>query len=174
MVSKTYEYPLVLRLEALRDSRDRAALAKLRRGLGKQLGTPEMYPFVVPYLPDNKADQSACFLVASLFALNPLPAQRGVSFGNVWRQVWGHRDRSDSIEKRFTALLSCDRDDLAGHLRHAVALAKNDGVPIDFHRLLRDVRSWDHPDRWVQLSWARDFWQQERQDNTAQQQGEQS
>jgi len=160
------EHPLVTRLENLRDSNDRAALARLRRGLGKEMGTPEMYPYVVPFLPAYPQGQESCFLVAALFATHPLPSPRGTSFGASFRRVWEESGRSDSTEKRFTALLSADEEDLGGHLRHAVSLAKSKNTPIDFHSLLYDLRNWSHPDRFVQLRWARDFWRAEKADKS--------
>jgi hypothetical protein len=39
-------YPLIEQLEKLTVKPDRAALAKLRRGLGKSLGSAEMYPLI--------------------------------------------------------------------------------------------------------------------------------
>jgi CRISPR system Cascade subunit CasB len=154
------EHPLVTRLEKLRDAKDRAALAKLRHGIGKRMGTPEMFPYVVPYLPKSQRGQEHCFLVASLFAMHPAESSRDVSLGKVFRLM---SLNSESIEKRFTSLLSADPDDIGGHLRHAVSLARSHGIPIDYHRLIHDLRNWDHPDRFVQLSWAKDFWGYEKQ-----------
>lgn len=156
------EHPLVTRLENLREKDDRAALARLRRGIGRRMGAPEMYPYVVPFLPDSTWKQGLYFLVASLFALHPAPARRGTSMGEVFRAMKGE---SDSIERRFVSLLSADVEDIGGHLRHAVSLAKSRGIAIDYHRLLSDLLSWDHDERFVQLRWARDFWGNESQNN---------
>lgn len=154
------DHPLVTRLERLRDAKDRAAMAKLRRGLGKKGGTPEMYPYVVPYLPvDDNKDAERYFLVASLFAMHPAPAARGLSIGKVFRAM---SEGSASIEKRFTNLLAADADDIAGHLRQAVSLAKSKGVAVDYHQLLHDLSRWNRRDRRVQLNWARDFWGYEK------------
>lgn len=165
------EYPLITRLEQLRDEQDRAALARLRRGLGKRMGTPEMFSYIVPYLPESSRDQENYFLIASLFAMHPAKALRGVSLGSVFRSIW---EDSDSIEKRFTNLLSSDSEDIGDHLRHAVSLAKSKGVPIDYHRLLYDLTYWNHPDYFVQLAWARDFYKNEKQDKDNEKKGEQS
>ena len=148
------EHPFVASLERLRDEKNRAALARLRRGLGKRMGTPEMFPYVVPYLPDSGRGQERFFLMASLFALHPAESSRGVSIGTALKQM----ERSESIEKRFTNLLAADPADIGGYLRHVVSLAKSQKIPIDYHRLFYDLLYWDHPDRFVQLAWARDFW----------------
>jgi CRISPR system Cascade subunit CasB len=152
------EHPFVSSLERLRDAKDRAALARLRRGLGKRIGTPAMFSYVVPYLPASESDKELYFLVASLFAMHPAASPRGVSLGAVFAKMWEENNRSDSIEKRFTNLLSADPADIGGHLRHAVSLAKSRDIPVDYHRLFYDMKYWDHPDRFVQLAWARDFW----------------
>ncbi len=161
------EHPLILRLEGLREKKDRAALAKLRRGLGKRMGTPQMYPYVVPYLPDFPQEQERYFLIASLFALHPEKSPRGVSIGKVFRRIWEESNRSDSIEKRFTTLLSADTEDIGGYLRHAISLAKSREVPVDYHRLLSDLNYWSHPDRFVQLAWAKDFWGSKKGDEVS-------
>lgn len=150
-------------LEALRDRKDRAALAKLRRGLGKKVPPATMYPYVVPFLPVDGRDHQSYFLVGALFALHPEAGPRGATFGAAFRRVWTESDRSDSVAKRFTGLLAADADDVGGHLRHAVSLAKSRGVPVDYHRLHRDLHYWDHPKRFVQLDWARDFWRTARE-----------
>src|ERR687886_2267464 len=59
---------------------DRAALAALRRGLGKAVGdAPEMYPYVVPALGDvDERQERPFYLIASLFALHPSIRSRDV------------------------------------------------------------------------------------------------
>ena len=141
----------------LRDKKDTAALAKLRRGLGKSKGKPEMYPYVVKFIEDGwKADERA-FLVASLFAFHPDPAPESVSMGHVFAGIQ-RVQQTDSIEKRFVRLLEADLEDLGHHLRQAIALAKSKQVTVNYHNLIHDLKYWDHDERFVQLAWARDFW----------------
>jgi len=148
---------LVEYLERLRDKKDTAALAKLRRGLGKTKGTPEMYPYVVRFIEDEwKADERA-FLVASLFALHPDPAPEDFSMGHVFSRIQ-RVQQTDSIEKRFVRLLEADIEDVGHHLRQAVTLAKSKQIAVDYHKLIRDLKYWDHDERFVQMAWARDFW----------------
>lgn len=166
-MKEDYENPFVKSLEKLSFNNDRAALAKLRRGLGKKEGTPEMYRYVVPFLdPEKTYDIKRYFLIASLFAMHPNPT-RGVSMGKVFTRMadLGANKKSKSIERRFEHLLSVDADDLDGHLRQAVSLAKSKGESIDFHQLFSDVKNWDHPEKYVQLRWARDFWGYEKNTN---------
>lgn len=163
-MSKSKESSFIKSLEKLYNDGDRAALAKLRRGLGRKGGTPEMYRYVVPYFdPERSYDTERYFLVASLFALHPDLAARGTNMGRVFRAM--KAEKSSSVEKRFENLLSVDVEDLAGHLRQAVSLAKSKGVCVDFHQLFSDIKNWNHPERFVQLQWARDFWGYEKETN---------
>ena len=154
---KLEESAFVKRLEGIRDDKDRAALAKLRRGLGKKMGTPEMYPYVVPFLPSTEWQHENYFLIASLFAFHPDPAPRGGTMGAVFRQV-GEGSKSESLEKRFIHLMSADSEDVGESLRHAISLARSKRVAVNYHQLLFDLNFWSHPDRFVQLRWAKDFW----------------
>lgn len=148
---------------------DLGALAALRRGLGHAPGdVPQMYPFVMPFLPEgmHPRDEDTYFLVAALFAWHQLDWAHDstpngdageTNFGASFRLLTQVTD-SGSIEKRFVALLNAHRDDLPEHLRHAVGLLKSKNVPVNWVRLLRDLRAWDHPARYVQRAWARSFW----------------
>ena len=160
------EERFVAYLQRLVDAEDRAPLASLRRGLGKPPGeAAEALRYVLPRIPQKGSlwDEDAYFLVGTLFALHQInwpsiddstqATSLGASFERLARKV-----ESDSIEKRFVALLNCHQDDLPTHLRHAVSLLKSKEIPIDWARLLRDVRGWNHPDRYVQRNWARAFW----------------
>lgn len=148
-----------------------AALAALRRGLGKELGTaPEMYPYVVPFLPDNTRSRQEMpyYLVAALFAWHQTdwPGANTPGLGGSlarlrFTQAETRNDKvepGDSVERRFVALLNANRDDLPDHLRQIIGLLRSSETPVSWLRLLQDIKGWDHPDRWVQRRWAREFW----------------
>ena len=162
-------------LESLADREDRGPLAMLRRGLGKPPGTVmEMYPYVAPWVPDNakRREENAYYLVAALFGLHPLnwridksrpayhPTNFGASYAQLKKDADGN-DRTTSAERRFVGLLNCHHDDLPDHLRHGVSLLSSRNIPVDWARLLSDLRHWDDPDRYVQRNWARSFWTSE-------------
>lgn len=144
---------------------DLGPLAALRRGSGKAPGTAaEMHPYVAAFATRCKTrwEEDVHYLVATLFAdwyqgkntiVRDPPRNLGASFAKLAQQV-----ESDSIEKRFVALLNSHRDDLPVHLRHAVSLLKSKEVPIDWRQLLRHMIRWDHEDRFVQRAWAKAFW----------------
>lgn len=169
-------WDLVGRLQRLvtPGNEDRAALAALRRSLGKQPGySAEVARIVQPVLPDDAsyARTEAHYLVASLFGLLPRhfdtpedPKPRWAQQGLGW-SLRGVRFREDGepdrgIERRFVALLDAEADALADHLRHLIKLAmsRDDGFALDFRRLLRDILAWDADDRRVQRQWAAGFW----------------
>lgn len=152
-------------LERLSDREERAALAALRRGLGKPAGdAAEMYPYVMPFMPDDagRRRQEAYFLVAALFAWHPMSwrdggqgrsRNLGASFARLAQQV-----ESGSIEGRFVALLNSHRDDLPQHLRHTIGLLRSRDVPVDWAQLLHDLQGWEWQSRSVQRAWASAFW----------------
>ncbi len=134
---------------------DRGALADLRSGLGKEPGEmARVHKHVVPHLPEKNYNDRWYYVTATLFGSFPRQ-QNGRSLGKAFRPL---RVKSDSMETRFVALLNAHPDDLDDHLHHAVSLLKANEQPLDWFRLLDDLLQWDHPDGYVQLKWARDFY----------------
>lgn len=153
------------RLEA-----DRGAMAALRRSLdASAAGRARVHRYVVPFLaenPDQRTDH-AMYLVAGLFGLHPSPgASDNESLGGAFRRLDKDRERDgkpkESVERRFTTLLSTDAEDIAYALRQAVTLLKAGDIPVCWDRLLRDIMFWHRDDGWVQQRWARDFWGDDR------------
>ena len=154
----TKTHPFVSYLEGLRD--DRAALAAMRRGLGRPPGTvADMYRYVVPWLAADAPIwlERAYYTVAALFAYHPAPGSTG-NMGDHFARARDPRGDDTAIERRFTALLAAHPDDVDSYLRQAVSLLKSKEVPIEWHQLLSDLLGWGHPDRYVQRQWARAFW----------------
>jgi len=148
------------------ENRDgRAALAALRRGLGRRPGTAaETYPYVAPRAPQTEGwDSDRYYLVASLFASHPLNWPGGESdtetnFGASLRRA--KRD-SGGAQAQLIALLNSDRNELPDRMRHSVSLcaaAQPGPVPVDWAQLLSDLRWWSSDRRDVQRRWASSFW----------------
>jgi CRISPR type I-E-associated protein CasB/Cse2 len=158
--TNTTIHPLIRALQTLAEQGDRGALAALRRGLGQPPGTaPEMYRYVVPYLPahPDRILETACYLVAALFALHPASTPTG-DIGSHLASTLKPDEESDALERRFTILLASHFDDLPGYLRQAVSYLKSKDIPVNWDQLLRDLRAWDHESRYVQKRWAASFW----------------
>jgi CRISPR system Cascade subunit CasB len=109
------------------------------------------------------AEQRLLLLVSGLFALHPFHTPGG-NLGSVMAAVSLSRgqpaggSKLPHLERRFIALLEADAEDLVHHLRRAVSLARAAEVPLDWARLLQDLRQWEDPSQWVQGEWARSFW----------------
>jgi CRISPR system Cascade subunit CasB len=181
------EYKFIEYLEGLLKNEDigRAAMAHLRRGLGKPPGTVfEMDRFVLTQLGENPSTawHNACYNVAALFAywhqgkekaenLNPPAGQErayeaDVNLGKslqklVAKQADEGEKREDTekrLEKRLNALLNADLDDLPDHLRRIISLLKDKDVPVNWPQLLHDIQHWDAESCFIQHDWAKGFW----------------
>jgi CRISPR system Cascade subunit CasB len=171
----TESSPLIGSLLRLAAQEDRAALAALRRGLGRAPGTvAEMYPYVEPYLgaESTRARSDAAYVVAALFASHPLnwhrddDDPRSSNFGASFARLRARMASSEGAERRFTALLGAHREELEHHLRSAVSLLKSHDVPVDWEQLLRDIRWWGGDARRVERTWASAYWgTSEKQDS---------
>ncbi len=141
--------PFIAYLEQLRDRQDRAALAHLRRGLGRKPGeAPKCTPMSSLGCPNGPWADSRYFLIASLFALHPLPGgsgNMGAHFARIRQAKGAGRDRTPLC---FAA--GRDADDLAYHLRQAVTLCKANSIPVNWAQLFRDVQYWGAPSSSVQ------------------------
>lgn len=155
-MSEKEEHYLIRYLKSLVEKDDRAALAALRRGLGKAPGTEaEMYRYIVPLLPENtyQNQEMAFYLIASLFASHPVSTKKG-NLGNHLAQIRGDNN-TDALERRFTALLSSHPDDLPDYLRQTISLLKSKDVSVNWDQLLKDLLWWNDKTR---KSWATAFW----------------
>lgn len=151
-------HPFIQYLTTL--AQDRGALAALRRGLGQPPGhAPEMIRFIAPFISDdtNYWRQQALYMIASLFALHPSNTTSG-NMGDHFAKLKSGDDAP--LERRFTALLSSNPEELDVHLRQAISVLKNKETPVNWDQLLRDVTRWGYPesrDR-VRRAWAYRFW----------------
>ncbi|MCL4560031.1 MAG: type I-E CRISPR-associated protein Cse2/CasB [Chloroflexi bacterium] len=165
MTEKIVEtHPFIAYLQSLAEKDDRGALAALRRGLGQPPGSAaEMFRYVEPWLPERRFAglELIYYLIASLFAYYPESAGAG-NMGTHMRQA-STEGGEEAIERRFTALLAADLEDLPGYLRQAVSFLRSKNVLINWDQLLRDIQDWDREDRRVQKHWASAFWSKQPQ-----------
>lgn len=147
---------------------NRAALAALRRGLGKEPGeATEMFPYVARWFSGSMSSQREddYLLVAGLFAAHQRTGKPYPKIDDARRNSLGGsfarlrvKTESGSVEKRFVALLNASREDLTTHLRHAIALLKANDMDVDWAQLLHDLDRWEWSGRPVQRRWAYGFW----------------
>jgi CRISPR type I-E-associated protein CasB/Cse2 len=154
----TWKERLISKLERYAREEDRAALAALRRSLDEEVASlVRAAPLVAPALPAGLEpwNERSAYLLSGLFALHPKSGKRSLAES---LRIVKERRGSGSIEARFVALLSASLEDIAPHLRHAVALLRADDLGIDWSQLLEDLSFWSHPAGRVQRRWAADFW----------------
>ncbi|MEP7149524.1 MAG: type I-E CRISPR-associated protein Cse2/CasB [Acidobacteriota bacterium] len=158
--TQTADHAVVGYLKELAKRQDRAALAHLRRGLGKRPGEAMgMYPYIGRFISEktNQSYDRAVFLTSALFAdYWEAPSNAG-NLGQSVRRLFDET-KSDSIEKRFVALLDAEAEDLHYYLRQIVGLLKSKSIPVNWNELFKHIQGWDHPDGYVQKKWARSFW----------------
>lgn len=164
--------------EDQKDGRNlRGVLADLRRGARTApMVPPRVFKHVAEFFPEEenaftyRPKTDAMLITACLFATHPSPSEaKGENMGDTLRLVRGKKD-SDSIEKRFLAMLAAGPDELPNHLRHAVSLAKAADVKINWRQLLRDLESLldasGNKRRHTVEKWAQHFWRHEGKDTT--------
>jgi len=162
MTNEVQSSPFIGYLVSLSDNR--AAMASLRRGLGKKPGSvPDMYPYVAIFINDDTPPwvESSFYLVAALFGRHPQNTSEG-NMGSHFKSLLGpdSRDSAQAIERRFNNLLSCHTEELAFHMRQAISLLASSKrtVPVNYSQLMKDIWGWGHRDKYVQQRWARSFW----------------
>lgn len=155
-----------------RDSHDgRAAMAALRRGLGRDPGTAiEMYQYLGRFLDDEPSWRTnAVFVVASLFGSwnerrwGPSEDGRSTNFGASLKRL-AVNATGPGVERRLVAMLSADTRELPTHLRHLVAQCKGRDVPVDWAQMLHDLREWEWEESPAQRRWAWSFWHRQEAD----------
>ena len=147
-------------LKGLEKRQDRAALANLRRGLGKPPKTAmEMFPYLGRFLShDTKPNyENTLFIVAALFAYYPDAKHTSGNLGASLREL---KENSDSIEKRFVALLNAEAEDLPYYLRQIIGLLKSNDIGINWGKLFFGVQNWKNENlkEKIQSQWAKQFW----------------
>ena len=151
--TSTKEHPFITFLEERAD--DPAMLAKLRRGLGRKAGSvPATYRYIAPFL--NTGKEADLFLIAPLFALHPASESEG-NMGDHMRELSSTRSKQ-ATEIHFQRLLETRREALDSPLWRAISILKSHNIPLNWHQLMRDLRHWDHPERFVQFRWGRAYW----------------
>jgi CRISPR system Cascade subunit CasB len=161
---------------------EKAAMANLRRGLGKPAGTVyEMDRYVLPFLSKSTGNkrEAAYYTIASLFAFwhqgKDKPESANGNLGSSLKQLVNieskNNNREDTekrIEKYLMAILNANNEDLPDHLRRIVSLLKSKDIPLNWAQLLYDIQHWETDDRWIQHQWAKNFWEYTKQTNNEQ------
>ncbi|WP_214364580.1 type I-E CRISPR-associated protein Cse2/CasB [Pseudonocardia sp. H11422] len=158
-----------------RDPAAVAALARLRRGAGKEPGELlDILEYTVSpaFFVDDRdtgpsIDERAAHVALTLFAVHQQSRgermhRRGRGLGDALRSLHtgAPNDIPDPLLRRFRMLGTADSfTELTHHLRGAVQLLRAGGVALDYGRLADQLVAWQRfgPDH-VQLTWGREFY----------------
>jgi CRISPR system Cascade subunit CasB len=150
-----------------------AALAQLRRGVGKPAGSvldivehTHAAEFVFGWDDDAPSyAENAAHVAMTLYAVHQQSQHRamhvpGRRFGTAVRRLAPEVRPDGPVARRFAALgTATSFDELSHHLRGLVQLMRAAGVQLDYAQLARDLCFWQMPGRAprVRLRWGRDF-----------------
>jgi len=163
----------------------RAALANLRRGVGKRPGElPRLWGEFLQGLPEELLGRSrepsraewAVYLALTLYALHSqghaLPGdnmhREGVGLGTAVRRLALAKDASvteGSMLGRFNSLATASgMEELSHHLRAMVELLRSEGIALDYVRLADDLFRLQLQEAapGVKLAWGRDYYRMEK------------
>ena len=158
----------------------RAALAKLRRGIGKHPGkVPDIWDYTMDNLSvafishddEPTPTQWATHISLTLFAFHqqgkdikqdPM-SKHGASLGSaVWKLVSeSGAESQDAIKRRFdTVVTSNSIEELVHHLRGLISIMKSKSVPLDYPQLADDLLKFQSSEQrdMVRLRWGQDYY----------------
>lgn len=162
-----WELPVGPRRSAQDNVLDGAALAALRRGVGREAGTvPEMWPYYRELNDTGRLSDrlQAEHLTLTLFAVHQQSKpksvhQPGASLGAAMARLRG-KFSDEAVVRRFGAFATATSLGEAGtHLRGLITQLRGVDQGLDYSRLMRDLVDWQHPDRVgaVRRRWGLDF-----------------
>jgi CRISPR system Cascade subunit CasB len=164
------------------DPKARAALAQLRRGLGRDVGeVPEILEYTVnPDAPRPRSDEAthderAIHVAMTLYGLHqqaqPQPMHvPHVGFGEaLGRLRYAGGSENPGVVRRFQALgTATDLGELVHHARTLVTLLRGAGQGFDYGAFAEDLAEYQDPRRVdrVRLRWGRGFYRVAAPDQT--------
>ncbi|MYV90342.1 type I-E CRISPR-associated protein Cse2/CasB [Streptomyces sp. SID1034] len=153
-----------------------AALARLRRGVGKGAGTvPDLWGVVDTadlYAPGGRDEadtvraEEAVHTALTLWATHqqsrPLPMHRagGHELGSAVRELMAHGSSEEALRKRFVrAGTAGGMSVLATRLREIVLLLRQEDIALDYALLAHQLHAWPRPGGAdaVRSAWGRSF-----------------
>ncbi len=155
----------------------KAALAKLRRGIGKIPGSmPELWDITMKDLPEELTGKDetpsygewAVHTALTLFALHQqgkdLKSQcmnkEGMTLGIAVRSLIKSDEDENRIKRRFDAAATSESmEEISHHLRGLIQLMKAENITLDYPKLTEDLYRFQFPEARdsVRLKWGRDF-----------------
>lgn len=165
----------------------RAALAKLRRGIGREPGSvPELWEMTLGELPEvllSKGDapsrgEWAVHTALTLFALHQQGkdtqkesmCKEKMSLGTAVRRL-ADRDpkHEEAVKRRFHAAAMSDSfETLSWRIRGLIQLLKANDIPLDYPALTEDLYWFQVPAKRdaIRLTWGQDFYPIQKNEET--------
>lgn len=156
----------------------KALLAELRRGVGKEPGElPMLWGTLLEGIPQEltslsgaaSAAEWSIYTALTLFALHqqghdpqsePMH-ESGKSFGSAVAALAPTEEEQDRVLRRFNMLAtSTERTETSHHLRGIVQLLSASGIPLDYGALAENLYWYQFPEAQakVRLLWGQDFY----------------
>lgn len=157
----------------------RAALAKMRRGVGKKPGDdPALWGMLFDDLPEQlegrgaapTREEWAIYTALTLYALHQQGHKRDSENMNASDQSLGaavarlteHDEGAvDAVRRRFNAMAtSSDMEELVWHLRGIVTLLRRSAIPLDYPMLATELFRFqtENGKAAVRLAWGRTYY----------------
>lgn len=159
---------------------DKGALAKLRRGAGKEPGSvPDIWEYTIGVLPEGAKEdaENAVHIAFTLFAVHRqgtnitgLATYTGEN-GKTYPVTLGaavqklkEGANNEAITRRFNTAVTADTiNELSVHVRSLIQLLKSKNIDMNYAKFAEELYSWRFDTDKVRLKWGRDFWKQNKQ-----------
>lgn len=161
-------------VRAAQSAESRAALARLRRGVGHELGViADVLPYVVnergprPRSEAPTPDERAIYLAMTLYAVHQQSRGermhvRGMSFGSALGSLrFVDGKENPGVVRRFQALGTAGSlAEFETHARALITLLRRAGRGFDYGQFADDLVGFQNPKRapQIRLAWGRDFY----------------
>ena len=156
----------------------KAALAELRRGVGKEPGEdPVLWGAFLLDLPEElygkdgkpSREEWAIYIALTLYALHQQGkdptadsvSAEGEDLGKAVAGLAQDKEDRDRILRRFSSMVTAaDMSGLSHHLRGLVQLMKAKGIRLDYPALAEDIYWWQVPSQKnrIKLKWGQGFY----------------
>lgn len=168
------------------ESEARAALANLRRGVGRRPGElPQLYGELLQDMPEEMYSAGskpsyaewAVYMALTLYAMHQQGKdvktdnmnRENVSLGNAASELVADNDDTERIWKRLYAVASsADMQEMSYHIRALIKLLRDNDIPLDYPQLAKDLYFYqlsDESAEHIRLKWGQDFYKKRTDEN---------
>jgi len=139
--------------------------AKLKRSAGNRIAeSRQVMGLFYRLLPEGIPAylHETFFLVATLFPM--IEGTETGSFASAMNKA-RKKDNQKGLDKRFEILLDADSEQIAFRLRQAIHYLASQNGRMHWETLLDDLSHWDHPERYIQQKWAREYFGNQKKED---------